>query len=119
MCTFGTVCPVYLVTVVVEGEQKQRLQNQINASGSRTKLSTSWPSFWRIHANTRLSHWVTDCLGMIIGIDDNDGLFSNNGLTKVLVFYCLMKKFKSQNFYQSFLSWFSTNLDEFGQDWSK
>ena len=78
--------PVYLVTVVVEGEQKQRLQNQINASGSRTKLSTSWPSFWRIHANTRLSHWVTDCLGMIIGIDDNDGLYSNNGLTKVPVF---------------------------------
>ena len=36
--------------------------------------------------------------------------------TKVPVFYCLMKKFKSQNFYQKFFSLILTNLDQTHRD---
>ena len=35
---------------------------------------------------------------------------------KVPVFYCLMKKFKSLNFYQKFLSLILTNLDQIHRD---
>ena len=36
--------------------------------------------------------------------------------TKVPVFYCLMKKFNSQNFYQNFFSLILTNLDQTHRD---
>ena len=49
--------------------------------------------------------------------------YSGIGFTKVPVFYCLMKKFKSLNFYQIFFcrdfQQISMSLVKIGQDWSK
>ena len=42
--------------------------------------------------------------------------YTTRKLTKVPVFYCLMKKFKSQNFYQKFFSLILTNLDQTHRD---
>ena len=61
--------------------------------------------------------WELYCLEH--GIYPDGQMPTDDTIGKVPVFYRLMKKFKSQNFYQNFLSWFSTNLDEFDQDWSK
>ena len=100
-----------------------RLEMQMDHKGMG-RIRQGRPRFWRHRATGHIfqtAGW-SSIIGPIIFFLELTVLLHNQEFQiesvniKVPVFYCLMEKFKSLNFYQKFFSLILTNLDQTHRD---